>query len=127
MSSPSRATILREHVTLSAAWLDPLYLNGYVPTLQTGGQLRTFLRDHLGFPVPLPAVVPRIVEPTTRVIGRPLVHRRLSLPNWETRRAESHGQASGSVANHKQGAEPWMLCIPNAAESISISRRLWRA
>ncbi len=57
MSSPSLATILREHVTLSTACLDRLYLNGYVPTLQTGGQLTTFLRDHLGFPVPSPAVI----------------------------------------------------------------------
>jgi len=57
MSSPSLATILREHVTLSTACLDRLYLNGYVPTLQTGGQLATFLRDHLGFPVPSPAVI----------------------------------------------------------------------
>jgi hypothetical protein len=57
MSSPSRATILRKHVTLSTACLDRLYLNGYVPTLQTGGQLATFLRDHLGFPVPSPAVI----------------------------------------------------------------------
>jgi hypothetical protein len=37
MSSPSLATILREHVTLSTACLDRLYLNGYVPTLQTSG------------------------------------------------------------------------------------------
>lgn len=57
MSSPSLATILREHVTLSTACLDRMYLNGYVPTLQTGGQLCTFLRDHLGFPVPSPAVI----------------------------------------------------------------------
>src|SRR5215469_13173824 len=57
MSSPSLATILREHVMLSTACLDRLYLNGYVPTLQTPGQLATFLRDHLGFPVPSPAVI----------------------------------------------------------------------
>jgi hypothetical protein len=57
MSNPSAATILREHVTLSTACLDRLYLNGYVPTLQTPGQLTTFLRDHLGFPVPSPAVI----------------------------------------------------------------------
>ena len=57
MSSPSLATILREHVSLSTACLDRLYLNGYVPTLQTPGQLTTFLHDHLGFPVPSPAVI----------------------------------------------------------------------
>jgi hypothetical protein len=41
MSSPSLATMLREHVSLSTACVDRLYLNGYVPTLQTPGQLTT--------------------------------------------------------------------------------------
>lgn len=35
MSVPqSVATILREHVALEVEWLDRLYLNVYVPTLQ---------------------------------------------------------------------------------------------
>lgn len=57
MSSPSLATILREHMTLSTACLDRLCLSRYVPTLQTPGQSTTFLRDHLGFPVPSSAVI----------------------------------------------------------------------
>jgi len=57
MPSPSVATILRDHVSLSTACVDRLYLNGYVPILQTGGHLCTFLREHLGYPVPSPAVI----------------------------------------------------------------------
>ena len=57
MPSPSVATILRDQVSLSTACLDRLYLNGYVPILQTSGQLCTFLRDHLGFVVPSPVVI----------------------------------------------------------------------
>ena len=59
MSSPSLSTILREHVSLSTACVDRLYLNGYVPILQTPGHLCTFLREHLhlGYPVPSPAVI----------------------------------------------------------------------
>ena len=57
MPSPSVATILRDHVSLSTACVDRLYLNGYVPILQTGGHLCTCLREHLGYPVASPAVI----------------------------------------------------------------------
>ncbi len=53
---PSVSTILRDHVTLSIRSLDRLYLNGYVPTLQTPGQLVAFCRDHLGAPLASPAL-----------------------------------------------------------------------
>lgn len=31
--------------------LDRIYLNGYVPTLQVGGQVAGFMTRHLGFPI----------------------------------------------------------------------------
>lgn len=37
MPSPSAATILPDHVSLSTACVDRLYFNGYVPILQTLG------------------------------------------------------------------------------------------
>ena len=46
--------LLREHVTLEADCLDRIYLNGYVPTLQVGGQLVSFLTKHLGNQIPSP-------------------------------------------------------------------------
>ena len=55
MSSPSVATILRDHVSLSTSGIDRLYLNGYVPRLQTSGQLCAFLCDHLGNRIASPA------------------------------------------------------------------------
>lgn len=51
-------SILRDHVSLSVSCIDRIYLNGYVPKLQTSGQLCYFLRDHLGFPIPSPALFP---------------------------------------------------------------------
>ena len=48
MPSPNVATILRDHVSLSTSCIDRLYLNGYVPKLQSTGQLCAFLCDHLG-------------------------------------------------------------------------------
>ena len=53
--------ILDGHVTLDVECLDRIYLNGYVPNLQVGGQVVRFLAEQ-GFPIPSPAVVNRIGE-----------------------------------------------------------------
>jgi hypothetical protein len=57
MVTPNIETIIRDHVTLTVDCIDRLYLNGYVPMLQTSGQLCWFLRDHLGNPIPSPALL----------------------------------------------------------------------
>src|SRR5205814_3922428 len=57
VSSPSVATILRDQVSLSTSCIDRLYLNGYVPRLQTSGQLCAFLCDHLGNQIASPALL----------------------------------------------------------------------
>jgi hypothetical protein len=54
--SANIASILQNEVALSIRCLDRLYVNGYLPTLQTPGQLCWFLRDHLGNPLPSPAL-----------------------------------------------------------------------
>jgi hypothetical protein len=50
------AQVLDGHVTLEVECLDRVYLNGYVPNLQVGGQVVTFLTQHLGNPIPSPAL-----------------------------------------------------------------------
>lgn len=57
VSSPSVATILRDYVSLSTSCIDRLYLNGYVPRLQTSGQLCAFLCDYLGNHIASPAAI----------------------------------------------------------------------
>jgi hypothetical protein len=57
MATPNIETIIRDHVTLTVDCVDRLYLNGYVPRLQTAGQVCWFLRDHLGNPIPSPALL----------------------------------------------------------------------
>ena len=56
MAAASLASIMRDQVALSVTCLDRLYLNGYVPTLQTPGQLVRFCREHLGKPIASPAL-----------------------------------------------------------------------
>lgn len=65
---PNIDAIIRDHVTLSTSCIDRLYLNGYVPKLQTSGQLCYFLREHLGNPIPSPALLQRRYEGFRRAL-----------------------------------------------------------
>lgn len=49
--------LLDQHVSLTVESLDRIYLNGYIPTLQTSGQLVGFLTTHRGNPIPSPALL----------------------------------------------------------------------
>ena len=52
--------VLEGHVALEVECVDRLYLNAYVPRLQVGGQVVSFLTAHLGNPIPSPALFARI-------------------------------------------------------------------
>jgi hypothetical protein len=52
--------VLDGHVGLDLECFDRIYLNGWVPTLQVPGQVVSFLTQHLGFPIPSPAILERI-------------------------------------------------------------------
>jgi hypothetical protein len=70
---PNIESIIRDHVTLTVRCLDRIYLQGYMPKLQTSGGLCYFLRDHLGHPIPSPALSPdarRFCERDQGVCGR---------------------------------------------------------
>jgi hypothetical protein len=61
------ADILDGHVGLDLECLDRIYLNGYVPNLQVGGQVVQFLASR-GFPIPSPAVINRIGDGCRRAV-----------------------------------------------------------
>jgi hypothetical protein len=52
--------VLDGHVTLDVECLDRVYLNAYVPNLQVAGQVVVFLTQHLGNPIPSPALFTKI-------------------------------------------------------------------
>ena len=52
--------VLDGHVALEVECVDRLYLNAYVPILQVGGQVKRFLEEHLGNPIPSPAIIEKI-------------------------------------------------------------------
>jgi len=69
MATPNIETIIRDRVTLTVDCIDRLYLNGYVPRLQTSGQIVGFLRDHLGNPIPSPALLRPVHDRFVRDVG----------------------------------------------------------
>jgi hypothetical protein len=52
--------LLDGHVSLDIECMDRIYLNGYVPNLQVGGQVVSFMTQHLGYPIPSPAIMEKI-------------------------------------------------------------------
>jgi hypothetical protein len=52
--------VLDGHVLLDIECADRLYFNAYVPILQSSGQVVAFFTQHLGFPIPSPALFDKI-------------------------------------------------------------------
>jgi hypothetical protein len=62
--------LLDGHTALDIECLDRIYLNGYVPMLQVGGQVITFLHGHLGMKIASPAVLEQIGARFRQAVAR---------------------------------------------------------
>jgi hypothetical protein len=62
--------VLDGQVALDLDCLDRIYLNAYVPNLQVGGQVVSFLTAHLGNPIPSPAIFDKIGTGFRRAVSR---------------------------------------------------------
>ena len=62
--------VLDGHVALDLECLDRIYLNAYVPNLQVGGQVVSFLTQHLGNPIPSPAIFEKIGTAFRKSVSR---------------------------------------------------------
>ena len=61
--------VLEGHVALDIQCLDRIYLNAYVPKLQTSAQVVAFLSGHLGYPFPSPALFNQIGQRFRRAVA----------------------------------------------------------
>jgi len=61
--------LLDGHVALDIECLDRVYLNAYIPTLQTSAQVVAFLSGHLGYPFPSPALFNQIGQRFRRAVA----------------------------------------------------------
>ncbi len=73
--------VLDGHVALEVDCADRLLLNAYVPKLQVAGQVVSFLTEHLGFPVPSPALLQKIGNRFCRDVKAFAVQRALPVLN----------------------------------------------
>jgi hypothetical protein len=62
--------VLDGHVALDLECLDRVYLTAYVPNLQVGGQVVSFLTQHLGNPIPSPAIFEKIGTAFRKAVSR---------------------------------------------------------
>jgi hypothetical protein len=62
--------LLDGHTVLDIECLDRIYLNGYVPALQVGGQVITFLHGHPGMRIASPAVLEQIGTRFRQAVAR---------------------------------------------------------
>jgi hypothetical protein len=98
--SANIASILQDEVSLSIRCLDRLYVNGYVPTLQTPGQLCWFLRDHLGNPIPSPALFPPLHDRFTGAVAEFARQQGVPIVRFE------RGQRKDDVASQVRAERP---------------------
>ena len=91
---------------LDVECLDRIYLNGYVPNLQVGGQVVSFMTPHLGYPIPSPAILEKIGDRVPRG-GGPL-RRPTPYPGGAVRqgRPQDRGDAPVSGAPGRAPAGP---------------------
>src|SRR6185295_14817908 len=77
------AEILTKHVTFELEAIDRMYLNGYVPSLQTGGGVVYFLKEHLGARVPSTMMVAPLSDRFVKAIERFVETNGLDLVTFE--------------------------------------------
>src|SRR6202790_3640768 len=61
--------VLGGHVALDIECLDRVYLNAYVPILQSSGQVVAFMTQYLGLPIPSPALFEKIGQRFRRAVA----------------------------------------------------------
>ena len=70
MIRKSVAEILDQHVTFELEAIDRMYLNGYVPSLQSGGGVVYFMKERLGARVPSTTMVAPLTKRFVDAIER---------------------------------------------------------
>ena len=88
--------VLSGHVGLEVHCVDRLLLNAYVPNLQVSGQVVTVLTQHLGFPIPSPALLEKIGNRFRREVkafsaehGVPILHlKKPDRTRWDDRKLD---------------------------------------
>src|SRR5712692_7358178 len=113
------AEILQNHVTFELEAIDRMYLNAYVPSLQTGGGMAYFLKAQLGVRVPSTVMVAPMSERFVDALERFAETEGVDLVTFKK------GQRKDAVAQTylaKFQGEEGVLFIGKAQEKASVFR-----
>jgi hypothetical protein len=113
------AEILTNHVTFELEAIDRMYLNAYVPSLQTGGGFVYFLKSQLGARVPSTALIAPMSQRFVEAIERFVEREGIDLVMFEK------GQRKDDVAQQYLAAfdgEEGVLFIGKAQEKARVFR-----
>jgi hypothetical protein len=123
---PDYATLLRDHVTLKVRSLDRIFLQAYVPTLQSVGQVCIFLRWQRGIRIPSSAAFGKIGEQYVKDIQAFVESHRIPLVHFE--RGESKEERVRPLLQQaaRAGGNGRVVLIGVAQEKASAWRS-WKA
>jgi hypothetical protein len=113
------AEILHDHVTFELEAIDRMYLNAYVPSLQTGGGFVYFVKTQLGARVPSTMMVAPMSERFVDAIERFVDTERIDLVTFEK------GQRKDDVAHEylaRFNGDEGVLFVGKAQEKASVFR-----
>jgi hypothetical protein len=123
---PDYSTLLADHVTLQVRSIGRVFLQAYVPKLQSVGQVCTFLRWQRGFPIPSSAAFGKIgrgyekeVQSFAKVHGIPIV--RFKKGECKEEIARPHFERAA-----REGGDGQVVLIGIAQEKASAWRS-WKA
>jgi len=119
MIRKSVAEILDHHVTFELEAIDRMYVNAYVPSLQTGGGFVWFVKTQLGARVPSTVMVAPMSERFVEAIERFVETEQIDLVTFEK------GQRKDDVAQQYLASfegEEGVLFIGKAQEKASVFR-----
>src|SRR5438128_5585475 len=119
MIRKSVAEILDDHVTFELEAIDRMYLNGYVPSLQTGGGVVYFMKQHLGARVPSTMMVAPLSERFVNAMERFVQTEGVDLVTFKKgQRKDDVAQEYLASFTHDEG----VLFVGKAQEKASVFR-----
>lgn len=119
MIRKSVAEILRDHVELEIEGIDRMYLNGYVPSLQTGAGFAFFLRSQLACRVPSTFMIAPMSKKFIGTIERLAKEEGIDLVSFE--RGERKDDRAQEYLARFEGEEG-ILFVGKAQEKASVFR-----
>jgi hypothetical protein len=120
------ASLLRDHVTLKVRSIDRIFLQAYVPKLQSVGQVCRFLRWQKGYPIPSSAAFGKIGE--AYVKAAEAFAKRNGTPIVQFKKGENKEERVRPLLDTaaRQGGEGRVVLIGVAQEKASAWRS-WKA